>query len=174
MKSRTAPLVVLAAIWCGGCGSPAAPSVETVYELRIAESPSCAGMVRDPGNFFKFGVVTVHVKGSFALGTFLLVDDSLAVFGSQCTNNSRPALQLVGSSAGGVVSGRLDGGVWSAAACIGNYLGAQGTVNGTRDATSASGLLTGSLFNGIFALNFAGSCTATDHTWSLKPAAAQP
>jgi hypothetical protein len=177
MKSQTAPLGVLAAIWCAGCGSSSAPSIETVYDLRIAESPSCAGTARDPANFFKFGVVTVHVKGSFTEGTFLLVDDGLAVFGSQCTNNSRPALRLVGSSAGpGVVSGALDGGVWSAGtvACVGNYLGAQGTVNGTRDATSASGLLNGSLFNGIFALNFAGSCTATDHTWSLKPAAAQP
>jgi hypothetical protein len=175
VKLRTASLVALAAIWCGACGSPGAPSVETVYELRIAESPSCAGMVRDPANFFKFGVVTVHMKGSFSEGTFLLVDDSLAVFGSQCTNNSRPALRLAGSSAGGgVVSGRLDGGVWSATACIGSYVGAQGTVSGTRDATSASGVLNGSLFNGIFALNFAGSCTATDHSWSLKPAGVQP
>ena len=175
MKSQTAPLVLLAGAWCGACGSPSAPSVETVYELRIAESPSCAGMVRDPANFFKFGVVTVHVKGSFSEATFLLVDDSLAVFGSQCTNNSRPTLRLAGSSAGaGVVSGRLDGGVWSATACVGSYVGAQGAVNGTRDATTASGLLSGSLVNGIFALNFAGSCTATDHAWSLKPVAAQP
>ncbi len=175
MKSRTVPIVVLAAIWCGACSSPSAPSVETVYELRIAESPSCAGLVRDPANFFKFGVVTVHVKGSFSEGTFLLVDDSLAVFGPQCTNNSRPALRLVNSSAGaGAVSGRLDGGVWSATACVGSYVGAQGAVNGTRDATSASGLLSGSLVNGVFALNFAGSCAATDHTWSLRPAGAQP
>ena len=55
-------------------------------------------MVRDPANFFKFGVVTVHVKGSFPEGTFLLVDDSLAVFGSQCSNNSRPALRLATST----------------------------------------------------------------------------
>jgi hypothetical protein len=132
-------------------------------------------MVRDPANFFKFGVVTVHMKGSFSEGAFLLVDDSLAVFGSQCTNNSRPALRLAGSSAAaGVVSGRLDGGVWSATACVGIYVGAQGSVNGTRDGRSASGLLSGSLVNGIFALNFGGSCTATDHTWSIKPVGAQP
>lgn len=175
MKSQIVPIAALAAIWCGGCSSPSAPSVETVYEFRIAESPSCAGMARDPANFFKFGVVTVHVKGSFSEGMFLLVDDSLAVFGAQCTNNSRPALRLVDSSpAVGMVSGRLDGGVWSATACVGSYVGAQGTVNGTRDATSASGLLNGSLVNGIFALNFAGSCAATDHTWSLKPVGAQP
>jgi hypothetical protein len=173
MKLPTVLIVLLASIWCVGCSSPSAPSVETVYELRIAESPSCAGMVRDPANFFKFGTVTVHVKGSFSEGTFLLVDDSLAVFGSQCTNNPRPALRLVDASAGaGAVVGRLDGGVWSAAACVGSYVGAQGTVSGTRDATSASGLLNGSLVNGIFALNFAGSCTATDHTWSLKPVGA--
>src|SRR5436190_11405220 len=99
-------------------------------------------MVRAPANFFAFGVMTVHMKGSFSEGTFLLVDDSLAVFGSQCTNNSRPALRLAGSSAGpGVVSGRLDGGVWSTTACVGIYAGAQGSASGTRDARSASGLL---------------------------------
>jgi len=174
LKSHGVRLAVLAAIWCGACSPPSAPSVDTVYNLQITESPSCAGMVKDPANFFNFGVVTVHVKGSFSQGTFLLVDDGLAVFGAQCTNNSRPALRLDSSAGAGAVSGRLDGGVWSTTACVGNYVGAQGTVSGTRDAMSASGLLNGQLVNGIFALNFAGSCTAVDHTWSLKPATSQP
>jgi hypothetical protein len=178
MKSQTLPLVVFAVIWCCGCSSssPAAPSVETTYELRITESPSCRAMAAaTPGNFFQFGTVTVHVRGSFFDGTFLLVDDSLAVFGAQCSNTSRPALRLVGASAGaGVVSGRLDGGVWSHSSCVGSYFGAEGAVSGTRDATTANGLLNGRLVNGIFALNNQGFCQAIDHTWSITPAAAQP
>jgi hypothetical protein len=178
MRSQTAPLVVLAVTWCCGCSSssPSAPSVETIYELRITESPSCPAIAAaTPGNFFQFGIVTVHVKGSFSDGTFLLVDDSLAVFGAQCSNTSRPALRLLGAGAGaGAVSGRMDGGVWSHSSCVGSYFGAEGTVSGTRDATSASGLLNGRLVNGIFALNNQGFCPAIDHTWSLKPAAAQP
>ena len=178
MTSQTTRLVTLAAIWCGGCGAPSAPSASTptVYELRLSQSPSCPAInAGPPGNFFQFGVVTVHVKGSFAEGTFLLVDDSLAAFGPQCSNTSRPALRLVDSSAGaGVVSGRMDGGVWSPTACVGTYVGAEGKVSGARDATSASGLLDGTLSNGIFALNFHGSCTAADHRWAITPAAGQP
>jgi hypothetical protein len=147
------------------------------YELRIAESPLCAALTAGgpfPYGFFKFGVVTVYVKGSFSQGTFLLVDDSLATFAPQCTGGSRPALQLEDSSAvAGLVSGRMDG-VWFPAGCPGSYLGAQGTVSGTRDATSASRLLNGTLNNGIFALNRSGYCPATDHPWSLKPAVVPP
>lgn len=179
MRSLTSSLVVAAAVLSWGCESataPSSPSALTVFELRLAESPSCAVLTAgNPGNFFKFGAVTVHVKGSFSQGTFLLVDDSLATFAPQCTTSqARPALQLGPSSAAaGVVSGRMDG-VWFPAGCPGNYVGAQGTVNGTRDGTSAGGVLDGSLVNGIFALNFAGSCPATDHRWWLTPVGAPP
>jgi hypothetical protein len=61
-------------------------------------------------------------------------------------------------------------GVWFHTNCVGTYQSAQGTVSGTRDLTSASGVLDGMLGNGIFALNNAGHCTAANHTWSLKPA----
>lgn len=122
-----------------------------------------------------FGTKTVHVTGSFSQATFLLVDDNLAVFAPQCiiqtqqTPLTRPILQLGGSSvAGASVSGRLDG-AWFPSGCPGDYLGATGTVSGTRDAASASGLLNGTLFNGIYALNYYGFCPATEHTWSLTP-----
>ena len=171
MRALT-PHLVAAVLLCSGCSSPSAPSSsETTYELRITESPSCAAFAAAiPANFFQFGTATVHVKGSFSAGTFLLVDDSLAVFGSQCSSTSRPELRLDVTAGPGVVSGRLDGGGWSPSSCVGTYHGAQGTVTGTRDATSASGLLNGTLVNGIFALNNQGFCQATDHTWSLKPA----
>jgi len=169
MRALIARIVAVAAL-CSGCSSPSAPSSsETTYELRITESPSCAAQAT-PGNFFLFGTKTVHVKGSFSAGTFLLVDDSLAVFGSQCSSTSRPELRLDVTAGPGAVAGRMDGGVWSPSSCIGSYVGAQGTVSGTRDAASASGLLNRQLVSGIFALNSAGSCSAIDHTWSLKPA----
>jgi hypothetical protein len=176
MEFQTALLVLLAATWCGACGSPSAPSVETVYDLRITESPSCPAFAAPiPGDFFQFGTMTIHVKGSFSAGAFLMVDDSLAVFGAPCSNTSRPTLLLTGSSVGtGTISGRLDGGLWSRSSCVGTYFGAQGTVSGMRDGTSAGGLLDGTLRNGIFALNNQGFCTATDHTWSLKPVGVQP
>jgi hypothetical protein len=182
MRSLTWQLIVVAAVLCGGCGSPSAPSSSaglTLYELRIAESPLCAALTASGGpglyGFFKFGVVTVHVKGSFSRGTFLLVDDSLATYAPQCIIQTqpilqtRPTLQLGSSSVTGTsVSGRFDG-VWFPSGCPGSYLGGQSAVSGTRDATSASGTLNGTLFDGIYALNFYGHCPATDHPWSLTP-----
>jgi len=177
--------MIVAAVLCCGCGSPSAPSSEEprLYELRIAESPICptltAGNPSVQYGFFRFGSATLHVRGSFSQGTFLLVDDNLAVFAPECPVPTRPippALQtrpafLLESSSGtdASVSGRFDG-VWFPRGCPGNYLGAQGTVHGTRSATSASGTLSGTLFDGIFALNFYGNCPATDHAWSLIPA----
>jgi hypothetical protein len=176
--------MIIVAVSCCSCTSPSAPSeVQTLYELRLVESPICpiltAGTPSARYGFFKFGTVTVHVRGSFSGGTFLLVDDNLAVFAPQCPPpispipgalQTRPTLHLESPSATNAsVSGRFDG-VWFPSGCPGNYLGAEGTVSGTRDATSASGLLNGNLSNGIFALNFYGWCPATDHAWSLKPA----
>jgi hypothetical protein len=164
-------------VCCSSCASPSAPTSDepTLYELRVAESPICPTLTAFPQGtarygFFMFGLVTVHVKGSFATGTFLLVDDSLATFAPECVGRSRPTLQLPRSSvAGGSLAGQIDG-VWFPRGCPGNYLGAEGTVSGTRDATSASGLLNGTLSNGIYALNYSGSCPAPDHAWSLRPA----
>jgi len=176
MRSWAPALCLFVTAVCVNCASPSAPSDEQrLYELRIMESPICPTLTAGTPNvrygFFKFGTATLHVKGSFSTGTFILVDDNLAKFASECVGvgQARPALQLPRSIvAGGSLAGQFDG-MWFPSGCPGNYLGAQGTVSGTRDATSASGLLNGTLSNGIYALNFFGWCPATDHTWSLTP-----
>jgi len=185
MRPSIPSIVIVLAAMCCGCGSPSAPSSEepALYELHVTESPLCpaltAGTPSPQYGFFRFGTTTLHVRGSFSQGTFLLVDDNVAVFAPDCplqalpippALQTRPAFHVENSRvADAAVSGRFDG-VWFPRGCPGNYLGAQTTVTGTRDTTSASGTLSGTLFNGIFALNFYGWCPATDHAWSLRPA----
>jgi len=115
------------------------------------------------------------VKGSLSESAFVLVDDGLATFDPQRVvlepggvRGSRPTLQFVGESDGRSLSGRLDG-VWFPGASPGSYLGAQGTVSGSRNARSANGLFNGNLFNGTYALNFYGFCPAADHAWLIIP-----
>jgi hypothetical protein len=178
-QARGVFLVGVVTAVCSACGSPSAPSsaAATLFELRITESPICAALTTDIARygFFKFGTATVHVSGSFSQNAFVLVDDSLATFAGQCVGalpggGPRPVLQFNGAgNTSASVSGRFDGD-WFPNGCPGTYLGATGTVTGTRDSTSASGVLNGTLSNGIYALNNAGSCPATDHAWSLVPA----
>ena len=123
MRSWAPALCLVVAAVCCNCASPSAPSDEQrLYELRITESPICPTLTAGTPNvrygFFKFGTATLHVKGSFSTGTFLLVDDNLAKFAPECVGTSRPTLQLPRSSvAGESLAGQIDG-VWFPDGCV--------------------------------------------------------
>ncbi|HZR25519.1 MAG TPA: hypothetical protein VFA59_18125 [Vicinamibacterales bacterium] len=167
----------LAAISASACASPTAPSTAQLFQLTITESPSCAG-ISGFGNFYAFGHQSIHVTGSFSERTFLIVDDALA---SSASCIGRPKVTLVFEyGVGSTLTGQL-GGMWFGPreSCgEGDYLGVSGTgaetfaqLTGTRTGDTATGLLSGALYNGaFFVASLAGRCSASDHSWRLDPA----
>jgi hypothetical protein len=173
MRLSTSGLIAILAL-SSACTSPSTPSpTRHLYELRIAESPICKtltglGPSREMNvkyGYFQFGQSVVHVSGRQGLmGAYVLEDDSLA---QTTTCGQRLTLTIDSHDTNGAVTGSVAPGRWFPSGCPGGYLDAEGTITGIASATSGSGLLNGTLGNGIWAYNFSGTCPATDHSWSL-------
>jgi hypothetical protein len=174
MRLSTLALIAVVAL-SSACTSPSTPSPPTrqLYELRIGESPICKTLTA-PGpsgppnvtyGFFKFGQSVVHVSGGPGLmGAYVLEDDSLA----QTTScGHRLTLTINSHDTNGAVTGSVTLARWFPTGCPGEYLFAQGTITGIASTTSGSGLLNGTVGNGIWAYDYSGDCPATDHSWSL-------